>query len=113
MESSKTSSFDIPSPMLIIFGGLPATGKTTIAKELARQIGATYLRIDTIEQAIRDRIGDTIPLVGYRLPHRCGIVDGLLNRVNSQISGTDLSRQLFCNRCFSGSRQAAEDDQRR
>jgi predicted kinase len=40
--------------MLIIFGGLPATGKTTIAKDLARQLGATYLRIDTIEQAIRD-----------------------------------------------------------
>ena len=31
MESPKTSSSDITSPMLIIFGGLPATGKTTIA----------------------------------------------------------------------------------
>jgi len=40
--------------MLIIFGGLPGTGKTAIAKELARQIGAVYLRIDTIEQAVRD-----------------------------------------------------------
>jgi hypothetical protein len=27
MESSQISSFEIPSPMLIIFGGLPATGK--------------------------------------------------------------------------------------
>jgi predicted kinase len=40
--------------MLIIFGGLPATGKTAIAQELARQIGAVYLRIDSIEQGIRD-----------------------------------------------------------
>ena len=40
-------------PMLIIFGGLPGSGKTTIARELARQIGAVYLRIDTVEQAIR------------------------------------------------------------
>ena len=40
--------------MLIIFGGLPATGKTMIARELARQIGAVYLRIDSIEQAMRD-----------------------------------------------------------
>jgi predicted kinase len=39
--------------MLIIFGGLPATGKTTIARELARQIGATFLRIDSIEQMLR------------------------------------------------------------
>jgi predicted kinase len=45
---------DVSLPMLIIFGGLPATGKTTIARDLARQLGATYLRIDTIEQAIRD-----------------------------------------------------------
>ena len=38
--------------MLIIFGGLPGTGKTAIASDLARQIGAMQLRIDTIEQAI-------------------------------------------------------------
>ena len=40
--------------MLIIFGGLPGVGKTTIARELARQLGAVYLRIDSVEQAIRD-----------------------------------------------------------
>ncbi len=34
--------------MLIVFSGLPGTGKTTIARELACRIGAIYLRIDVI-----------------------------------------------------------------
>ena len=40
--------------MLVVFSGLPGTGKTTIASQLARQTGAAYLRIDVIEQALRD-----------------------------------------------------------
>ena len=53
--------------MLIIFGGLPGVGKTTIARELARQLGAVYLRIDSIEQAIRDSGAVSQPLnhAGY------------------------------------------------
>ena len=39
--------------MLIVIGGLPGTGKTTISRALALRLGATYLRIDAIEQAIR------------------------------------------------------------
>lgn len=38
--------------MLIIFGGLPGVGKTTIAQKLAQTVGAVHLRIDTIETAI-------------------------------------------------------------
>lgn len=41
------------SAMLIIFGGLPAAGKTTIARALAKAIGAMHVRVDTIEQNIR------------------------------------------------------------
>ena len=40
--------------MLIILAGLPGVGKTAIARELARQLGAVHVRIDSIEQAIRD-----------------------------------------------------------
>jgi predicted kinase len=39
--------------MLIVFSGLPGVGKTAIARELARTIGAVHLRIDSIEQALR------------------------------------------------------------
>ncbi|WP_263263493.1 AAA family ATPase [Pseudomonas sp. RIT-PI-S] len=40
--------------MLMVFSGLPGTGKTTLARQLALDLGALYLRIDTIEQAIRN-----------------------------------------------------------
>lgn len=55
--------------MLIILGGLPGSGKTTIAKELARQLGAVYVRIDSIEQAIRDSRPADQPIQdeGYRV----------------------------------------------
>jgi len=38
--------------MLIAFCGLPATGKTTLARCLAHRLNATYLRIDSIEEAL-------------------------------------------------------------
>jgi predicted kinase len=38
--------------VLVSIGGLPATGKTAVARSLAVQLGAAYVRIDTIETAI-------------------------------------------------------------
>ena len=38
--------------MLIILSGLPGTGKSTLAQKLAVRLGAVWLRIDTIEQAL-------------------------------------------------------------
>jgi predicted kinase len=39
-------------PTLVVMAGLPASGKSSIARELARQMNATWLRIDSMDQAI-------------------------------------------------------------
>jgi hypothetical protein len=39
-------------PVLVVIGGLPATGKSTIGRILAAQSRTPYLRVDRIEQAI-------------------------------------------------------------
>jgi predicted kinase len=39
--------------MLYIFSGLPGTGKSALSRHLARTRHAVYLRIDTVEQALR------------------------------------------------------------
>ena len=54
--------------MLVILSGLPGTGKTTIARELAVKLAALHLRIDTIEQALRDK-GLTVVDEGYRVAY--------------------------------------------
>jgi predicted kinase len=42
------------SPTLYIFSGLPGSGKSSLAKLLACERHAVYLRIDTIEQGLRE-----------------------------------------------------------
>lgn len=39
-------------PRLIALAGLPASGKSTIARELALRTGAVWLRVDSMDQAI-------------------------------------------------------------
>jgi predicted kinase len=38
--------------LLVVFAGLPGSGKSVLARGVADEIGATYLRIDTIESGI-------------------------------------------------------------
>jgi predicted kinase len=54
--------------MLIVLSGLPGAGKTTIARALARELAAVYLRIDSIEQAIRVS-GRPVEGEGYDVAH--------------------------------------------
>ena len=55
-------------PVLISVGGLPATGKTTVARALAAGLRAAYVRIDSIETAISRAEGQFEKTNGWDLP---------------------------------------------
>jgi len=57
-------------PILYIFSGLPGSGKSTLAVQLAKHIGATYLRVDAIEQALKDLCGLNIYAEGHHLAYK-------------------------------------------
>jgi predicted kinase len=67
-------------PALIVFGGLPGTGKTTISRELTRHLGATYLRIDAIEQTLRAS-GHAVGATGYVVANALAAENLRLGRV--------------------------------
>jgi predicted kinase len=57
--------------LLVVFAGLPGSGKSVLARGVAEAIRATYLRIDTIESAI---VSTLMPFrdnpVGYAVAER-------------------------------------------
>ena len=85
--------------MLIVFGGLPGSGKTTLARALSGRLGATYLRIDSIEQAMSksslriDPTADAGYWVGYYVAKdnlRLG-----LTVVADSVNGLELTRTAW------------------
>ncbi|MET0843566.1 MAG: AAA family ATPase [Mycetocola sp.] len=61
--------------VLVVIGGLPATGKSAFATALARQTATPYLRVDRIEQAIVAWSPLSHPLgpVGYAIAHELAL----------------------------------------
>ena len=43
-----------PASILVVLGGLPGVGKSTVARALLARWPVVYMRIDTIEQALRE-----------------------------------------------------------
>jgi predicted kinase len=57
-------------PILYIFSGLPGVGKSTLAKIVATQLNAVYIRVDTIEQGLKDLCNFNVQGEGYRLAYK-------------------------------------------
>lgn len=57
-------------PILYLFSGLPGSGKSTLSQMIAGQLRAVYLRIDTIEQGLRELCSIDVQAEGYRLAYR-------------------------------------------
>ncbi len=57
-------------PILYIFSGLPASGKSTLSQIVAQRVNAIYLRVDTVEQALRELCSVDVQGEGYRLSYR-------------------------------------------
>jgi predicted kinase len=67
-------------PILIVFGGLPGTGKTTLSRELTRRFAATYIRVDAIEQTLR-AAGHDVGSMGYVIANALAAENLRLGRV--------------------------------
>lgn len=85
--------------VLVVFSGLPGVGKSTLARRVAEELGAVYLRADTIEQALRDcGFGDDqIGGAGYTATCRVATENLRLKRhvVADQVNPWPLTRDLF------------------
>lgn len=83
--------------MLYIFGGLPCTGKTTLSKYLAEKINAVYLRIDSIEQAMKNHGIIDIDDQGYQVAFELALENLKLNMhvISDSTNPVNVSRESW------------------
>jgi predicted kinase len=74
---SSTDGADVSPPVLVVLSGRPGTGKTTIAREVARRVGACYFRVDAAETALA-RTGAEVGVGGYAVVHELAVSNLLL-----------------------------------
>jgi predicted kinase len=84
---------------LISFSGLPGTGKSSIARGIAAEIGAVWLRIDSIEHAVRESgvVAGSIDDAGYRAAYAIAEDNLRLGRdvVGDSVNGWMLTRNAW------------------
>ncbi|MCB0825939.1 MAG: ATP-binding protein [Armatimonadetes bacterium] len=83
--------------MLINFSGLPAVGKTTISRLLAEEIGAVFLRVDTIEKVLQNTGVEPIEGKGYQITCAVATENLKLGRtvIADQVNNWELTRSWF------------------
>jgi alpha-methylacyl-CoA racemase len=98
-SASRRQSRAAGKAILISFSGLPGTGKSSIARELAAKIGAVWLRIDSIEQAVRESgvVPGSIDDAGYRAAYAIAEDNLRLGRVvvGDSVNGWMLTRNAW------------------
>src|ERR1700722_17492963 len=84
---------------LIVFAGLPGTGKSSIARALAKELRAVWLRIDSIEQAILESAlaPESVDDAGYRAAYAVAEDNLRLGRdvVGDSVNGWMLTRNAW------------------
>lgn len=85
--------------MLYIFSGLPATGKSKLSQYLANKLGAVYLRIDSIEQSLKDNGLEIAEGQGYEVAYKIAL-DNLklgLSVVADSVNPLPITREAWRN----------------
>ncbi|MFD1731624.1 AAA family ATPase [Deinococcus malanensis] len=83
--------------MLVVFSGLPGTGKSSLARLLAPHLQAAYIRVDSVEAAILSATGQAAGVTGYAAAYAIA-ADNLhlgLNVVADSVNPLAVTRQAW------------------